>query len=216
MHEIVPILRHPFIMLFYVAVSASILGISVPLLLAIGTEALALRLRLPLIMLAMMLGLFLMVAQFRLIAWLQRGREVARIPVSVPLFFSILGGQTMMALFQMALLDTPLPPFWWFVLTVITHQVLSEVFIGFLIRRADRILAEVRAHRSDADPEPEPAGTGQLVAGNRRYALDRLLRLQAEGNYVRVVTEAGEDLVSGPLSELVAGLPDGLGALVHR
>ena len=44
----------------------------------------------------------------------------------------------------------------------------------------------------------------------------RLLSLSAEQHYVRVRTEAGEDLVLMPFSEALASLPNDLGMRIHR
>jgi hypothetical protein len=63
---------------------------------------------------------------------------------------------------------------------------------------------------------PAPAELQLLATGEKRFVVSSLLRLHAEGNYVKVTSLSESHLVSGPLGELVAALPDGLGCLVHR
>lgn len=213
--EIGPILRHPYLVLFYIAMTVANLAMAAPLLAVTGAEPL-LNLRLPLVCLGMIAGLLVLLATIRSIAWLQRRHTTARIHVSLPILTSILAGQITLCAAQWLLLDTPFPPLWWFVASVITFQVMGEAFLGFLLRHADRILQEVRAHQPAPSTPETTAAPAELLAGNQRFRADAILRLSAQGNYVRVITDTTEALVPGPLSDLVATLPEGLGALVHR
>ena len=61
-----------------------------------------------------------------------------------------------------------------------------------------------------------PSELQLLLAGEKRFVVSSLLRLHAEGNYVKVTTHNEGHLVPGPLGELVAALPDGAGCLIHR
>lgn len=72
-------------------------------------------------------------------------------------------------------------------------------------RAAEARTAEAPAREADL---PEPPETPE--------ALRDLLRLEAQGNYVLVVTAGGRHLLPGPLSAMVARLPESQGRRVHR
>lgn len=61
------------------------------------------------------------------------------------------------------------------------------------------------------EPIPEP-----LVAGTTRVPLAQIQRLEANGNYVLVVTRKGRHLVPGPYGTVAAKMPERLGRRVHR
>jgi hypothetical protein len=63
---------------------------------------------------------------------------------------------------------------------------------------------------------PAPSELQLLLAGEKRFVVSSLLRLHAEGNYVKVTTHHEGQLVPGPLADLVAALPDGVGCMIHR
>lgn len=214
-HEIGPILRHPLIMLFYLVIGVVNLGIGAAFLRVSDGDHL-LSLRLPLICLSMLLGLLNLVICIRLVAWFQRSRSLARIHVTPPLVFSILCGQISLAVTQRIFLDASPPPLWLMICAIIGFWGVAEAFIGFLRRHADRILQDVRSHNPRADHAPPPPDHAALVAGNRSFPVETVLRLSAQGNYVRVITDSAEVLVPGPLSDLAAAMPETLGALVHR
>ena len=75
--------------------------------------------------------------------------------------------------------------------------------------------------QSDADPEGDAAVQADAVGGDLegsgdRAALAAVLRLEADGNYVTVVTERGRMSVPGPFAAVVARMPVGAGRQVHR
>lgn len=214
-HEMGPILRHPLIMLFYLAITVVNLAVGAAFL-TVGKGEPMLSLRLPLVCLSMLLGLLNLVICIRLVAWFQRRRAVARIHVTPPLLLSILCGQTTLAAMQRIFLDTSLPPLWLMLCMIIAYQAVGEAFLGFLRHHADDILQDVRSHHPRSVDTPTPPQPATFVAGNRSFPVESVLRLSAQGNYVRVVTDSAEALVPGPLSDLAATLPERLGALVHR
>ena len=87
--------------------------------------------------------------------------------------------------------------------------------------RADRSrgtrLAEARVSVDEAAPAQEPgAAEGDEGDPADQAALSGVLRLEAAGNYVTVVTERGRRLVPGPFAAVVARMPGGAGRRVHR
>lgn len=72
------------------------------------------------------------------------------------------------------------------------------------------------AEPEDAPGDAEPAHEHHLLRKLPAQKRGRLLALSAEQHYVRVRTEAGEDLVLMPFSEAIASLPSDLGMRVHR
>ena len=71
------------------------------------------------------------------------------------------------------------------------------------------------AGETEADAAPE-AGEEEEADSPDRAALAAVLRLQADGNYVTVVTERGRMSVPGPFAAVVARMPRGIGRQVHR
>lgn len=74
-----------------------------------------------------------------------------------------------------------------------------------VMRAAEARVAEAPAREADLPESPETP-----------EALRDLLRLEAQGNYVLVVTSGGRHLLPGPLSAMVARLPESQGRRVHR
>lgn len=63
---------------------------------------------------------------------------------------------------------------------------------------------------------PPPPVDGFLVVEGRSIPFGALLHLQADGNYVHIRSRDKQEIVPGPLSELVSQLPETLGRQVHR
>lgn len=75
--------------------------------------------------------------------------------------------------------------------------------------------------RSDGDPAGDAAEQAveigdDLKGSVEQAALAAVLRLEADGNYVTVVTERGRMSVPGPFAAVVARMPVGAGRQVHR
>jgi|GEM_PF-2624299 len=88
---------------------------------------------------------------------------------------------------------------------------------------ARRALAEMRAKPVPGPDEPadvaEETETPEVANAVRETALSALtgvLRLEAQGNHVLVVTERGRHLLPGPFGAMVERLPTEMGKRVHR
>ena len=55
-----------------------------------------------------------------------------------------------------------------------------------------------------------------VLAGGRRLDASSILHLEACGNYVRLLTDRGRELVPGPFTTILSQMPDDLGRRVHR
>lgn len=56
----------------------------------------------------------------------------------------------------------------------------------------------------------------RLKVGEMDIDPDRLIRLEVEADLIRVITEDGTRIASGPLTQVLQALPEGMGTLVHR
>lgn len=77
-----------------------------------------------------------------------------------------------------------------------------------------RILLEIR--KDPAVAEPATPSHARLHAGGHDIPVETILHLEAQGNYVGIVTDTRSYDVPGPFSALLVQLPDGLGLRVHR
>ena len=57
---------------------------------------------------------------------------------------------------------------------------------------------------------------GSIQAGNRRYLVAEVERIEAEGNYVRIVTARSRDLQPGPFSQVLSQMPALAGQIISR
>lgn len=118
-----------------------------------------------------------------------------------------------------------------FVLGFVVPRVLAEIRGQPLPARAFRIApppagdAAERAAAAANLPDMPSGGPvtvlprrnpGAVRVGNTRFALADIQLVEAEGNYVRIVTQRGRDLLPGPFSQVVAQLPDTAGLVVSR
>lgn len=94
--------------------------------------------------------------------------------------------------------------------------VLAEVQTHLLMYRV--VPKVVRALRAADGLRAVPdAVAGPVVEiGGHVFPAAALLRIEAEGNYLRVVTDAGRHLLPGPFGRTVDALPAGLGQRVGR
>lgn len=103
-----------------------------------------------------------------------------------------------------------------FFILSIFYFVIIEVTVQLIVwLLLPRILAEIRR-----DPEATVAGeaatVGKLVTGGHVLAHDTLLHIEAQGNYVAIITDTGMIEAPGPFSALVEQLPPHIGLRVHR
>lgn len=120
--------------------------------------------------------------------------------------------------------NTPLP---WsgVILLVIYYYVLVEAFAHLLaLCVTPRVLNDLRKRQSTNAPQaaapvarPEKVlEADRLEIGGRRIKADGLIRIMAEGNYLRVVTQDERLYLPGPFGAAVEPLPERLGVQVSR
>ncbi|WP_143710428.1 LytTR family DNA-binding domain-containing protein [Tabrizicola sp. TH137] len=110
------------------------------------------------------------------------------------------------------------------VLTFYLELAATLVLRGAVPRALAQLRAEQRVAQSPAVPPVMRAAEARAAEAPAREAdlpdapeaLRDLLRLEAQGNYVLVVTAGGRHLLPGPLSAMVARLPESQGRRVHR
>lgn len=216
-HEITRILRHPYVMGFYLVVAALDLLIGFARLPHSSVEAMT-NLRLPITFLGVTAGLAAAVLSLHIAARLGRRQGAVRVHLSLPLLLCILATQSTEALLLKALLGIPYPSPATALLIVALFHLLGEGYFHFGLRPlADRILRDIRPAPSGTDGATAPATlTATLTSGSLSLPAASVLRLSAQGNYVQLFSDAGTRLLPGPLSSLVDQLPDGTGCLVHR
>jgi len=82
-----------------------------------------------------------------------------------------------------------------------------------------RILGSLRGvtYRNMADLTADQRGErARLKVGTLDIDPNRLIRMEVEADLVRVIMENGTQIASGPLTQVLQGLPEGMGILVHR
>lgn len=96
------------------------------------------------------------------------------------------------------------------------YYVVAEVQTHLVMYRAiPRAVRDLRA-ADGVQAEPVAVAGPVVEIGGQVFPAAALLRIGAEGNYVRVVTEAGGHLVAGPFGRVADGLPAALGMRVGR
>ncbi|MBC2837135.1 LytTR family transcriptional regulator DNA-binding domain-containing protein [Paragemmobacter straminiformis] len=220
--EITLVLRHPYVMGFYLVVAGLDLLIGFARLPHGSVEATT-NLRIPITFLGVSAGLAAAILTLHLAARFgpRKGakRGAVRVHLSLPLLICILVAQGTEALLLRHLLGIPYPSAGFALAIVLAFQLLGEGYFHFGLRPlADRILRDIRTEPLDAgDSLPAPAApAATLVSGPVSVPADTVLRLSAQGNYVQLFTGSGTRLLPGPLSSLVEQLPQGMGCLVHR
>lgn len=108
---------------------------------------------------------------------------------------------------------------------LIYYYVLVEAFAHLMILIViPRVLNDLRMRKAAVAPKgAEPIAGPQRVAdadhveiGGRRIKTDGLIRIMAEGNYLRVVTKDERLYLPGPFGAAVEPLPERLGVQVSR
>lgn len=233
--EILQLARHRLMLLFYMALVLMLILTN-----ANGTaRELPLELRGPVYILGAVVGVGLVLAALRMAELAAaRGRTV-QVSAS-PLFFlagmfGLYSGEAL----SMLVVDSQPMGFVQGLLLVLFYYVLIEIAGGLAVHYIfPRALAEIRGQRPPPVPMPPlvtevPANLpalpvrseGSVVPlrpvevlriGNRRFAPADILRIEAEGNYVRIVTARERPLMPGPFSSVVARMPDALGIQIGR
>lgn len=125
--------------------------------------------------------------------------------------FCLIAGETVAYVFFD---QAPMKPKIFAILTVfyfVMIEILMQLVLWLFL---PRMLAQLR--RDPADPDPPVAGTDVVRAGGHEIAATSVLHIEAQGNYVRIVTDAGQYDVPGPFAALLGQMPHDLGLRVHR
>lgn len=94
------------------------------------------------------------------------------------------------------------------------HVYVEAVMLLMMYRAMPRILRALR--REEGAQAQVQAAVPMVRIGGHAFAEAELVRVEAEGNYLRVLTTAGRTLVPGPMGRAVDGLPLRLGLRVGR
>lgn len=92
-------------------------------------------------------------------------------------------------------------------------QIGTAVMLAFF---GKQIAKSITAGHGDAVAAWDHSADPAVTIGGVKVPIAELLMVEAQGNYVEVVTLTGRHRVAGPLSDRLAELPAGLGRLVHR
>ena len=93
------------------------------------------------------------------------------------------------------------------------HVYVEAIHLLIVYRAFPGIIRELRAPLA-AVPAAEPVP--EVVIGGQAFGPCSLVRIEADGNYLKVVTATGNRFVPGPFGKVVAGLPETLGLRVGR
>ena len=217
LHELWPILRHPYLLTYYLASTALTFLLSVvfdgP---DLGVTRFALLL--PILVLANLVGMATFAGWIHLAAAFRRRDELLDLLISYPLALSIVAVQITTSILWNILLDVPASAPAITALLLFLVYAFDETFLSLFMReRTARIVEDVRSfHGMPPARRTIPPAASQLVAGGASFPVASVLQMQAQGNYVRVWTDTGTHLVPGPFATLLGQLPQALGCLVHR
>lgn len=236
--EILQIARHRLMLLFYLALVLFLIVAN-----ANGTaREVPIELRGPVYILGAVVGVTLVLTALRIAELAAaRGRTV-RVSAS-PLFFlaGMLGLYCGEAL-SILVVDSQPMGFVQGLLLVLFYYVMIEIAGGLAVHYIfPRALAEIRGQAAPPVPMPDLAPTAPanlptlptlptvqntsvvplrpvdtIRIGNRRFLPTDIQRIEAEGNYVRIVTAKDRPLLPGPFSSVVARMPEALGRQVGR
>lgn len=101
---------------------------------------------------------------------------------------------------------------------IVTVEVAAAVVMYALL---PRILSHLRKRPyrslSDLIDDPKPVDTNPpLRLAGQDLNLESLIRMEVDGDMIRIIATDGQRIAQGPLSQLVESLPDDLGIMVHR
>lgn len=111
------------------------------------------------------------------------------------------------------------------IMLLIYYYVVVEAFAHLLVLFVmPRVLGDLRRRKAGAAPKAaDPVGPSQVAQdadhveiGDKRIRADTLIRVMAEGNYLRVVTKDERLYLPGPFGAVVDPLPERLGVRVSR
>lgn len=164
--------------------------------------------------------LFLSVFLIRRMSLRRIGQEIIPFPINLAITVccSVLYGEALTP----RLYDEPLAPVGQVLIKIGFYIVIIEVAAAVLMYALlPRILSQLRGrpYRSLSDlipmPDVEETASPLRLAGHEMSA-DSLIRLEMDGDMVRIITSEGARVAQGPLMQLVDALPPELGIMVHR
>lgn len=218
--ELGPILRHPYVVAYFVA-SIAVSFIASFLFDETGPNAPPIAVLLPVLVISTAAGVLAFMAWFHGLALLRPRQDPVSLLISFPLALSIITVQAVTTTLWNVLLQVPSPSLTATLIALLLIYLFDEIFIATVLRtRTARIIEDVRSFRGaqpmrhPAMQQPDPPAS--IQAGNTSVPAASILHLQAQGNYVQIFTDTGALQVPGPFSALLARLPQGLGCLVHR
>lgn len=217
--EFLRIAIHPYLLLFYALIVAFIFVANANP----SRDAVPLQLRLLGYGSSVLVGvvmLFLSVTLIRRITLRRSGQEIIPFPINLAITVaaSVLYGEALTP----RLYGEPLAPFGQLLLKlafyIVTVEVAAAVAMYILL---PHILSSLRKqrYRSMSDLMPKPAVPENLpplrLAGHDLNPAS-LIRMEVDGDLVRIITTEGTRIAQGPLTQLVESLPDDIGIMVHR
>lgn len=144
--------------------------------------------------------------------WGRKGRPVRLAHWWLVLLASVLGLAANETLMHLLTGDVRIGPKSFATLAVF-YYVVAEILLQLIIWLIlPRILARLRGDVAT----DTLALTDRLRVAGHDLAPDAVLHLEAQGNYVAIITETARYEVPGPFASLVAQMPQGLGQRVHR
>lgn len=164
--------------------------------------------------------LFVSVSVFRRVTLRRIGQEIIPFPITLAITVgcSVLYGEALTPW----LYDEPPAPLGQVLIKIGFYIVVIEVAAAVMLYALlPRILSHLRgrAYRSLSDliPKPAPAEPQpQVRLDGHEIDPDSLIRLEVDGDMIRIITSNGTRIAQGPLMQLVDALPEELGIMVHR
>ncbi len=230
--EILALFRHRYMLMVYFSVTCVLLVSNVGLAPSVPQE-----LRAPLYMTGVCIGAITVLLSLLV---MERFGAVGR--PKVVLLSPVLFGSIIIALSAaqfLAWILTRLAPFTLYhsALLTVFFYIFVELLMGFVVHFViPHALKDIRADVQPLDGDSSASGdagaehvslmNGQalqtpsgpiiLELSGRPFRQDGLSYIQAEGNYVRVVTETDSHLLPGPFASVLENIPAGLGQQIHR
>lgn len=217
--EFLRIAVHRYLLLFYALIVAFVFAANANA----ARDAVALELKLLGYGSSVLFGvivLFLSVTVIRRITLRRSGQEIIPFPINLAITVgcSVLYGEALTP----RLYGDPLAPVSQVLMKVGFYIVIVEVAAAvWMYAMLPRILSHLRGrpYRSLSDLIPKPdvaAPAPRLRLDGQALDADSLIRLEVDGDMIRIITSNGTRIAQGPLLQLVDSLPAELGIMVHR
>lgn len=217
--EFLRIALHRYLLLFYALIVAFVFVSNADA----ARDAVPLELRLLGYGSSVLLGvlvLFVSVAVVRRVTLRRTGQQAIPFPaiLAITIACSVFYGEALTP----QLYGDPIAPVGQVLMKIGFYIVIIEVAAAVLMYALlPRILSHLRGrpYRSLSDLIPSQAAASHaplLPFAGHDLNLDSLIRLEVDGDMIRIITTDGTLLAPGPLAQLVEPLPAELGIMVHR